>query len=77
MPMRERVQLARAIAQKHGRSPSDEADWRPLLRFTEGNPLTVTVVVGQALRDGLRTREEIEGFVEKLRSGEAKLEDGS
>ena len=53
MPMQERVQMARALAEKHGRRITDVDDWRPLLRFTEGNPLAITVLVGQAMRDGL------------------------
>jgi tetratricopeptide (TPR) repeat protein len=75
MPVQERVQLARALAEKQGRKIADVDDWRPLLRFTEGNPLTITVLVGQALRDGLRTREQIEDFVEQLRRGEARFDD--
>lgn len=75
MPMQERVQLARAIAEKHGHRVTDVEDWRPLLRFTEGNPLTITVLVGQALRDGLHTREQIEAFVARLRAGETVFED--
>ncbi|MDA2912521.1 CHAT domain-containing protein [Acidobacteriia bacterium AH_259_A11_L15] len=75
MPMQERVQLAKALAEKHRRLLTDLEDWRPLLQFTRGNPLTMTVVVDQALRDGLRTREQIEGFVSKLRAGEAAFED--
>lgn len=50
-------------------------DWRPLLRFTQGNPLTLTVLVGQALRDRLKSREQIEHVVERLRAGEAVFED--
>ena len=75
MPMQERVQLARALAEKHGRRLTDVEDWRPLLLFTRGNPLTITMVVGQALGDGLRTREGIEEFVAKLRAGQAVIED--
>jgi len=75
MPMQERVQLARALAEKHGRRLTEVEDWRPLLRFTQGNPLTLTVLVGQALRDGLQKKEQIEDFVNKLRAGEAKFED--
>ena len=52
------------------------ADWRPLLRYAAGNPLTITVLVGQALRDSLATTEQIEGFVARLRAGEAQLEAG-
>ncbi len=75
MPMQERVQLARALAEKHGRHITDVEDWRPLLAFTQGNPLTITVLVGQALRDGLKTRKEIDAFVARLRAGEAAFED--
>jgi tetratricopeptide (TPR) repeat protein len=75
MPMWERVQFARAIAEKHGRRLTKIGDWRPLLEFTQGNPLTITVVVGQALRDGLDAREQIGAFVERLRAGEAAFDD--
>lgn len=75
MPMQESVQLARAIAEKHGRRLTEINDWRPLLRYTKGNPLTITVIVGQALRAGIKTREQVEAFVEKLSSGEAAFED--
>ncbi len=75
MPMQERVQLTRALAARHGRRLVDVSDWRPLLRFTDGNPLTITVVVGQALRDGIEKREQMESFVEKLRKGEVHLDD--
>jgi tetratricopeptide (TPR) repeat protein len=75
MPMQERVQLARALAEKRGHRISEVADWRPLLRFTDGNPLTITVLVGQALRDGLTRKEQIDDFVSKLRAGEAKFDD--
>ncbi len=75
MPMRERVQLARALAERHGRKLTKVEAWWPLLQYTQGNPLTITVLVGQALRDGLRTREQLEAFVAKLRAGEAVFED--
>lgn len=75
MPMQELVQLARALAEKYGRRLEDVEDWRPLLEFTRGNPLTITVLVGQALRDGLKSKDDIKGFVESLRAGEAKFED--
>jgi tetratricopeptide (TPR) repeat protein len=75
MPMQERVQLARAIADKHRRRLTEVEDWMPLLRFTRGNPLTITVLVGQALRDGLRSRAQVEAFVARLRVGEAVFDD--
>jgi tetratricopeptide (TPR) repeat protein len=75
MPMQERVQLARALAEKRGRRLTDVSDWRPLLRFTGGNPLTIIVLVGQALRDGLTTKQQIEDFEAKLRFGEVGFRD--
>jgi tetratricopeptide (TPR) repeat protein len=75
MPMQERIQLARAIAEKHGRRLIEVKDWRPLLKFTQGNPLNITVLVGQALREGLTTQEQIGSFIEQLHAGEAEFED--
>jgi hypothetical protein len=37
--------------------------------------MTITVLVGQALREGFATKQEIEGFVERLRFGEAAFID--
>lgn len=75
MPMQERAQLAHALAERQGKRLTDVDDWRPLLRFTAGNPLTITVLVGQALREGIKTREQVEAFVQQLRSGEADFDD--
>jgi tetratricopeptide (TPR) repeat protein len=75
MPMTESLQLVRALAEKHGWRLTDVEDWRPLLAFAQGNPLTLTVLAGQALREGWRTKEQIEAFVSRLRSGEAAFSD--
>ena len=75
MPMRERLQLAAALAERHGQADPG-TDWRPLLRYTAGNPLTITVLTGQALRDRLATTAQVEAFVDRLRAGEAELEAG-
>jgi tetratricopeptide (TPR) repeat protein len=75
MPMQERIQLADALAGKYGQALTQLEVWEPLLRFTQGNPLTITSLVGQAVRDGLRTREEIESFIDRVRAGEAAFED--
>jgi hypothetical protein len=68
MPMRESLQLAAALAARHGQTIAGE-DWRPLLRYAAGSPLTTTVVVEQALRAGLATTEAIEEFVAQLQAG--------
>ncbi|OPY48252.1 MAG: CHAT domain protein [Methanosaeta sp. PtaU1.Bin028] len=75
MPMFERVELARAIADKRGHRLVDIDSLKPLLRYTEGNPLTLTVLVGQVLREGLIEKDKIERFVDQLRSGEKEIED--
>jgi tetratricopeptide (TPR) repeat protein len=74
MPLTERQQLARALVAKHGRR-WEGATWQPLLRYSAGNPLTLTVVVSQALRDRLTTKEAIEAYVARLRAGEQAFDD--
>ncbi|MGC1374962.1 MAG: CHAT domain-containing protein [Anaerolineales bacterium] len=75
MPMQERVQLACALALKHNRRITNAEDWEPLLAFTQGNPLTLTVLVSQALHNKIKLRWQIEAFVEGLRAGRAKFDD--
>jgi hypothetical protein len=75
MPFDERVRLTEELAKKLGRRRDDVEDWRPLLLFTQGNPMTLTVLVGQALRDGLKSRDQIVNFVRKLQAGESVFED--
>ncbi len=47
----------------------------PLLQFTQGNPLTILVTVGEALRAGIDSGERLDALVAALRGGEATLED--
>ncbi len=77
MPMLERLELAKAVAgrQDGGQHFLDVEDWRPLLDFTQGNPLTVTVLARQALRDHYTTRGQIRAFVDQLRAGAAQVTD--
>ena len=75
MPMRESLQLAAALAVRHGGALAG-ADWRPVLRYAAGNPLTITVLVGQALRESLVGTADIDRFVARLRAGEMQLEAG-
>ena len=75
MPMTERLQMARSLAEKRGRRAEVMKDWRPLLEFSDGNPLALTVLVGQALRDGLVGHDAVRGFVDQLRAGEAEFDD--
>ncbi len=75
MPMRERLQLARAIAGRLDPQAVAEVDWRPLLRFTGGNPLTITVTVRQALREHATANDEaLAGFLARVTAGHSALE---
>ncbi len=50
-------------------------DWPPLLDYCAGNPLTLHVLVGQALRLGLGGREPIAAFIQSVRDGESRIAD--
>lgn len=71
----ERVQLARALAEQQGHELGAVTEWLPLLQFSMGNPLTIRVLVGQALLYGLMSKEQIEDFIAKLRLGEGVIDD--
>ena len=75
MPMRESLQLVAALAARH-RQDIAGVDWRPLLQYAAGNPLTISVVVGQALHSNQATTVAIKNFAATLRAGEAQLEAG-
>ena len=74
MPMLERLQLAGAIAERRGKRLADLPDLRPLLKFTQGNPLTILVVVGQALNTGIDTKDRLNDFIQDLAKGERNPE---
>lgn len=67
--------LARSLGTERKIAREELADWQPLLDYCQGNPLTLRVIVGQAIRMGLRGREPITKFVEAIRSGEQAIED--
>ncbi|HJQ68509.1 MAG TPA: CHAT domain-containing protein [Blastocatellia bacterium] len=69
------ARLALKLGQERGLNRTEVAEWQPLLDYCAGNPLTLRVLVGQAVRAGLRGRERIEEFVEAIRGGEKQIED--
>jgi tetratricopeptide (TPR) repeat protein len=76
MPMLERLELAQAVARRQTgslRAFLAVEDWRPLLEFTQGNPLTVTILARQAIRARYTTKQQIEAFVAALRVGAATI----
>lgn len=76
-PMRwqECFELVREIAIRQGHRITDVQDWKSLIQFAGGNPMTLTTVAKQALRDGKRTKEQIEEYVRQLRNGELGFKD--
>jgi hypothetical protein len=77
MAFDETAELARGLQKVLGIEKFVRSEWSSLLTFARGNPLTITVLVNQALRFGLRDRTEVERFVESVRSGAARFEDAS
>lgn len=69
------ARLAITLGEKRHLNPSEIAEWQPLLDFCAGNPLTLRVLVGQALSANIRGKERIEQFVEDVRNGERQVED--
>jgi len=67
--------LALRLGQEKDIKRGEIAHWRPLLEYCAGNPLTLRVLVGQAVNMGLRSREQIERFIQALRDGEQRIED--
>ena len=68
LPMRERLRLARALAEKDGSSLSDVDDWRPVLKFSEGNPLVVRCLVERMVHEGIESTSRVRKLVDTLRS---------
>jgi len=67
--------LARSLGNERQIAREEIADWQPLLDYCAGNPLTLRVIVGQAIRMGLRGEKQIRDFVEAIRSGEQAIAD--
>ena len=75
MPMRERRQMAAAIAGKRRKRLADLPDLTALLRFTRGNPLTIRAAVGGMLEQGLATDAQLAAYVAALEAGRARFGD--
>ncbi len=69
------ARLALKLGEERSLKRSEIADWQPLLDYCAGNPLTLRVLVGQAVKAGLQGRQQIVDFVEAIRSGEQQIED--
>jgi tetratricopeptide (TPR) repeat protein len=71
----ERFQLAAAIARQSRGSLGAASDWMPLLDFSGGNPMALTILIRQALQQKLSSKLDIDQFVQHLRDGEAQFAD--
>lgn len=67
--------LALELGRERGLSRQEVNAWGPLLDYCAGNPLTLRVIAGQAVGQGLRTQEEIRAFVQAVRDGEQAIRD--
>ncbi len=75
MRIADAANLARSLGTEKQIGRTEIADWQPLLDYCAGNPLTLRIIAGQAIRMGLRGEEQIENFVEAIRSGEQAIVD--
>ena len=69
------AKLALKLGEEKNLKRSEIADWQPLLDYCAGNPLTLRVLVGQAVKAGLRDKNRIADFVYAIRTGEQQIED--
>jgi hypothetical protein len=69
------ARLALKLGEEKNLAHSEIADWQPLIDYCAGNPLTLRVLVGQAVGARLRGKRQIADFVEAIRSGEQEIQD--
>ncbi|MBT7096760.1 CHAT domain-containing protein, partial [Candidatus Poribacteria bacterium] len=73
MPMRDRAALLRQLASRRGSPVEDIKRWRPLLDFSDGNPLALRVSAGLAIEARCDSEEDVTKFVGRLRAGEVDI----
>lgn len=71
MPMEERGELTIRITGRHGLAMHQLASFAPLLKHSQGNPLTLSFLLTEALREGWRRPDEVRKFLAELRLGES------
>jgi hypothetical protein len=69
------AKLAQQLGGERHIPRSEIGDWQPLLDYCAGNPLTLRVLIGQAVKMGLRGATQLSYFVEDIRSGEQHIQD--
>jgi hypothetical protein len=68
-------QLVQALVQSRGGRPKLVDALEPLIDFSRGNPLTLLIVAGHAIRNGVCSTEQSEALAARLRAGEAEFDD--
>ncbi len=71
MSREDAARLALKLGEERGLAREEVAGWGPLLDYCAGNPLTLRVIAGQAVRMGLRTGEQIGRFIQRGSRGGA------
>jgi len=67
--------LALELGKERNLNRAELADWQPLLNYCAGNPLTLRIIVGQAVSLGLRGESRIAEFIQAMRDGEQRIAD--
>ncbi|MCH8047893.1 MAG: CHAT domain-containing protein, partial [Planctomycetes bacterium] len=67
--------LALQLGEEKKLTRSQIGQWQPLLDYCAGNPLTLRVIAGQAVKMGLQDNDQIEQFIQAVRDGEQHIED--
>ncbi|MFZ4703235.1 MAG: hypothetical protein ACOYMG_24600, partial [Candidatus Methylumidiphilus sp.] len=67
--------LALELGKERKLNRGELADWQPLLNYCAGNPLTLRIIVGQAVSLGLRGESRIAEFIQAVRDGELRIAD--
>jgi hypothetical protein len=75
MPMEERGELTIRITGRHGLAVNELASFAPLLKHSQGNPLTLSFLLTEALREGWRRPDEVRKFLADLRLGDGAAAD--
>ncbi|MGO9566439.1 MAG: hypothetical protein ACLP5H_02750 [Desulfomonilaceae bacterium] len=75
MSLADAASLAFRLGKEKGIKRAEIAAWQPLLDYCAGNPFTLRVVAGQAMKRGLRGKKQIEQFIQAVRDGEQGIED--
>lgn len=75
MSREDATRLALKLGEERGLARGEVAGWGPLLDYCAGNPLTLRIIAGQAVRMGLRSDAQIAAFIRAVREGEQPIQD--